>query len=148
MKKILYLFSMVMCFCMVACSDNDGDGDKSTIPSQSVTIPANATNLVVTLEGLDSPIESAIPQDTWLSVNVMPYESGAVTVKISATNNSNADKRITKVAILTTTGKRMELNVTQKGQSSDSSDDSTIEELHDDVTDQPAYAPVRKTMYP
>lgn len=57
-------------------------------------------------------------------------------------NPSTAERR-TKVLITTYSQKRLELTVIQKGQTTAPSDHDPIEDVHDVVTDQPAYAPIR-----
>lgn len=97
----------------------------------------------VSLDKLNDAIETANAMDHWLSVAVVPYTSGAPVVKLSATSNTSTAERRTKVLITTYSQKRLELTVIQKGQTTAPSDHDPIEDAHDVVTDQPAYAPIR-----
>lgn len=144
MKKIQYFLSLLVGLCMMACSSSDGDGGGRTLPSQTITLPSVATSEVVTLEGVSSPIQQAVPQATWLKVTGYAFESGTVTVKLLAEANSGTEDRTTKVAIQTTGGEKMELEVIQLSSSSSPSDDNPVDDIYAEVTDQPAYSPVRK----
>ena len=73
----------------------------------------------------------------------MTYTSGAPVVVFTATSNPNTSERNTKVIIVGTSQDKVSITVTQKGASSTPSDGGTIEDTHNTVTDQPAYAPQR-----
>lgn len=135
MKKISYLLSVIVCCCMAACSGSDGGGEAPVISTLSVVIPVEGASVEVTLADLTTPIATLEPQDSWVSVTVLPYTTGVVKVKLDVTANVDTSERSTKVLITTTTGEKLEMDIIQSGQSVDIPD-----EPHDDVTDQPAYA--------
>ena len=137
---------MIALFVVTACGSDGGGGDEGSpakVYSQSVTMQAEASNQQVTLSNLNAPIEATSVQDSWLTVEVIPYTSGAPVVKLTATANPNTTERRTKVIFRATSQDRVELTVTQKGKTPTPPEDNTIEGLHDVVTDQPAYAPAR-----
>ena len=112
--------------------------------SQSVTIPAEVSTQQVALDKLNTSIEEIAVQANWLTIEKMPYSSGNPVVKLSAISNPNTTERRTKVVIVATSQDKVELTVIQKARPSTPSDDSTIDETHDVVTDQPAYVPSRR----
>ena len=137
---------MIALFVVTACGSDGGGGDEGStvyVYSQSIEVQAEASNQQVTLSNLNAPIEAISVQDNWLKVEAMPYTSGAPVVKLTATDNPNTTERRTKVIVRATSQDRVELTVTQKGKTPAPPEDDTIENLHDVVTDQPAYAPTR-----
>lgn len=142
-KSVLYYLIISMLLLTGACSGGS-DGEGSTTASQSVTIQAEASTMQVSLDKLSDAIETATAVDGWLSVTVVPYTSGSPVVKLNATSNPDTGERRTKVIIITYSQTKMELTVIQKGQASAPSDHDPIEDAHDVVTDQPAYAPIRE----
>lgn len=134
---VLCLLSVVTISLFTACSDNDDSTEPNA--SQTVTMPSGVSSVQVTLENLNEPIETATSLDHWLSVNILPYTSGAPIVKLSTTNNPNTTDRRTKVNIFTYSQKRVDLEVIQKA---NSNVNAPIEDTYDIVTDQPAYVTV------
>ena len=132
-----------MLLCLMACSGSDNSDDGGKNSSQTVTMPAEASSLLVTLNERDEPIESATAQDNWMSVDVMPYTSGAPMVKLTAARNPATSELRTRAIIETLSKAKVNLTVIQKGLSSELSEGNSIEDTHDVVTDQPAYAPER-----
>ena len=125
---------------LMACSGGD-DEDSST---QSVTMPAETSSMLVTLEKLNEPIETASSLDGWLNVTIMLYTSGTPVIKLAAETNSETKDRRTKVVIMVYSGKSLELNVIQKASSSTPSGNEKTGDIYDVVTDQPAHVSARK----
>lgn len=146
-RVIVYVCGMVMLCCLAACGGGGDDGGQGggggNTSSMSATIQADGASTVVTVTPLDCPIQSALAQDNWLSVEVVTYTSGSPMVKLTATSNPGTAERRTKVMIVGTSEAKVALTVTQKGKSATPSDDGTIEDTHETVTDQPAYASER-----
>ena len=145
MNKILsYMLSIAVMVGVTAyssCGGSDSDDDASF--SQSVTIPAESTSVLVTLDKLSEQVESFTVKDNWLTVSLTPYTSGAPIVKLNATNNPNTEERKTMVSVVTKSNVRLELTVIQKGKPAVAPEGNTIEDTHNTETDQPAYAPHR-----
>lgn len=141
-----YLLSMAVLFCMTACSSGGGEGGNGgkESSSQTVTMAAEASSQLVTLTKMTAPIASAVASDSWLTVEIKPYTSGAPTVKLTVTANPNTTERRTKVIAVSTNEERVELTVTQKAKADSPSEGGTVAETHEEVTDQPAYAPLRQ----
>lgn len=146
-KVLVFLCSMAILYCFAACGkdkdEDTGGGSGPKASSMSVTIDAEGSPTQVTVNPLDCPITSTAVQDNWLTVEVMTYTSGAPVVVFTATSNPNTSERNTKVIIVGTSQDKVSITVTQKGASSTPSDGGTIEDTHNTVTDQPAYAPQR-----
>lgn len=151
-KALVFLCSITMLCCFAACGGNDeeednggGSGSNPKTSSMSATIDAEGSPTQVTVTPLDCPITSATVQDNWLTVEVMTYTSGAPVVKLTATSNPKTSERKTKVIIVGTSQDKVNLTVTQKGASPTPtpSEEETIEQTHNTVTDQPAYARTR-----
>ena len=142
MKTInLYALALIALFCFTNCSG----GEESLKPalSQPVTLAAEATNILVTLDILKEPVETAIAADNWLTVSVVPYTSGSPMLRLNATVNPNNAERKTKVIVTTTSKKKYDLIVQQKAKPAVTPEGTTIEDKHDSQTDQPAYSPKR-----
>ena len=149
-RMMAYLCGMVMLSCLTACGGGDDgnnggqSGGGGSTSSMSATMTADGSSIQVTVTPLDCPIQSAVAQDNWLGVKVVTYTSGSPVVKLTATSNPNTEERRTKVIIVGTSQDKVALTVIQKGKSSDPSGGNTIEDTHETVTDQPAYAPDRQ----
>ena len=147
MKEIRIFFqSIVAIICITAClaCGGGGDGDESGASfKKSVTIPAESSSILVTLDEVREPVESFKVKDSWLTVTVTPYTTGAPTLKLSVTSNTSTDERKTIVSVVTESGAKLELTVIQKGKPNTQQEDNTIEGTHNSETDQPAYAPMR-----
>ena len=145
MNKILsFMLSIAVMVCITAYSSCGGsDEEDNASYSQSVTIPAESTSVLVKLEKLSESVESFTVKDNWLTVTLTPYTSGAPVVKLNATNNHNTEERKTMVVVATKSQVRLELTVIQKGKPAVAPEGNTIEDTHNTETDQPAYAPVR-----
>ena len=144
MHKILsFMLGIAVMFCITAYTSCGGSDDDDVSFSQSVTIPAESTSVLVTLDKLSSAVESFTVKDNWLTVTLTPYTTGAPIVKLNATNNPNTEERKTKVSFVTKSQVRLELTVIQKGKPAVAPEGNTIEDTHNTETDQPAYAPKR-----
>ena len=144
MKKILsFMLSVALVICITAYSSCGGSDDDDASFSQSVTIPAESTTVLVTLDKLSEAVESFTVKDNWLTVTLTPYSTGAPIVKLNATNNPNTEERKTMVSVVTKSQVRLELTVIQKGKPEEAPEGDTIEDAHNTTTDQPAYAPRR-----
>ena len=148
-RLVIYLISVLNCFFLVACgggSDDDGGGGTggtsggSYIPksfSQSVTLPAKGGEQVITLSDLSSAVSSVSSSPSWLLISPQFYSSGAPTLKLEFQENTENQERKASVTVYASSGDKVQLNVTQQaGEKKDGIDD-----LHNDKTDQPSYAP-------
>ena len=137
MNRILsYIVSAALIITIASCSKS-GSGEEGTI-KQNVTMEAEASSILVTIERLNEPIVSVRSGDNWLTASFIPYTSGAAMVKLEAKSNPD-----TKVYIQAELGMKVELTVVQSGKTPEPPEGTTIEDSHNSVTDQPAYTPRR-----
>lgn len=152
MKRLeIYLIAVMSLFFLAACGGGGDDGGStggsgggtgggSYIPktySQTVTLPANSGELVITLSDLSSAVSSVSSSPTWLVISPQFYSSGAPTLKLVYQENTETQERKTSVTVLASSGDKVLLTITQQaGEKKDGIDD-----LHNDKTDQPSYAP-------
>ncbi|MBR1667932.1 MAG: hypothetical protein IJ693_06605 [Bacteroidaceae bacterium] len=134
--------------CLFACDGDDNGGVEEPKPqtyTQSVTMQAIADDKVVVLEKLNAPIVEMTSYATWLQVEQEPYTSGSPSVRLIVEANPNTSEREARVIVTTYSKDRLDLTVIQdaKGETPSEEEDYTIENTHDAVTDQSAYAPIR-----
>lgn len=142
MNRILsYIVSAALLFTMISCSKS-GSGEEGTI-KQNVTMDAEASSILVTIERLNEPIVSVRSGDNWLMASFIPYTSGGAMVKLEAKSNPDTKERKTMVYIQAESGMKVELTVVQSGKTPEPPEGTTIEDSHNRVTDQPAYVPRR-----
>ena len=109
---------------------------------QSVTLPEEKADMIVTLDSLESAIKvDGLEYDAdWLTVVKQTYTSGSPSLRLTATDNvkdcESTDARSCMVTVTATSGDKVLLSVTQEG----SERKIGIDDSHDIPTDQPAYS--------
>lgn len=152
-RTVLYLFALLAMFAVAACGGGDGPdtpsgsggggggGEQpSSYPqtySQSVTIPATAGEQVVTLYDLSTAVSSVGSTPRWIVVSPQYYTSGTPTLKLEFEANTNTEKRECTVTVTASNSDKVLLQVTQAA----AEVKKGIDDVHDEQTDQPAYAP-------
>lgn len=114
-----------------------GSAPTSQSYSQSVTIPAQKGEEVITLLNLSSSVSSVDTTPSWLVVSPQYYSSGAPTLKLEFEENTEAEERSCTVTIYASNDDKVNLTITQKG----TEEKTGIDDVHDQQTDQPAYSP-------
>lgn len=123
--------------------NSGGGGGGTSYPqtySQTVTVSAQGGTQTVKLSDLKSAVSSVSTTPTWLVISPQFYSSGAPTIKLEVEPNANTTERECTVSVLATSGDKVQLTVKQK---SGSEPDPSIEDPHNEQTDQPAFAPRR-----
>ena len=152
MKTIkIYLMALLSLFVLSACGgggddaggsggSSGGGGNDGHAPqayTQSVSIPATSGEQVITLSSLNSSVSSVSSSPSWLVISPQFYSSGAPTLKLEYQENTETQERKAFVTVSASSGDKVVLTVTQQaGERKDGIDD-----LHNDKTDQPSYAP-------
>ena len=152
MKTIkIYLMVLLGLFVLSACGgggddaggsggSSGGGGNNGHVPqayAQSVSIPATSGDQVITLSSLNSSVSSVSSSPSWLVISPQFYSSGAPTLKLVYQENTETQERKAVVTVSASSGDRVVLTITQQaGERKDGIDD-----LHNDKTDQPSYAP-------
>ena len=138
MKKInLYLMAGIAMFILAACS---GEPDSEQVPvaqtyTQNIMMPSNASELLVTLNQVQSSVTTVQHSVSWLTVETQAYSSGSPSVKLRTIDNTSKAERKCNVTITVTSGDKVVLAVTQQG----SSEGTDIDDIHNSQTDKPAY---------
>ena len=150
-KSIFYMVALSSMFLLAACGGEsssstggtDGITDDDRTPpktyTQSVSLPATAGEQVVTLSDLNSAISSVSGASSWLVVSPQFYSSGAPTLKLEYQENVGTTARSCTVTASASSGEKVVLTITQQSENED--DGNGIDNIHNETTDQPAYAP-------
>ena len=154
MKLYKIISCLLMCMLLLAaCGGGDDSGSSSggsgstggsdgptTYPqtySQSVTVSAKGGEQIVTLVDLSTAISSVGNTPDWLVISPQFYTSGAPTLKLEAQENTETSERNAVVSVLASSGDKVSLTVVQEA----GEDHTGIDNIHNEQTDQPAYAP-------
>lgn len=160
MKRIMsYTLALLVMVAMAACGGGSGDdsggsgssggntggggGGSTHTPqtyTQSVTLPAKGGEQVVTLSNLSSAVSSVSNTPTWLVISPQFYSSGAPTLKLEFQENEETTERSCTITASASSGDKVVLTITQQAVETKTG----IDDLHNEDTDQPAYAPSRQ----
>lgn len=156
MRVNKFIVTLVSVFVILACGGGDGSHDPidpspggggggggvsaPQIYYQSVTISEQGGEQIVTLTDLSSAVSSISSSPYWFIIAKQDYTSGSPTIKLLVEENKTTNERSSEVTILSVSGDKVFLTVTQQAASDDDSYND-IEEPHHESTDQPAYAP-------
>ena len=146
MKQLqLYIKVLLVLITFVSCgsgSDSENTPTTNNPPvtyTQSVVIPAYSSEQLVVISNMNKPITTIENNANWISVNPENYTSGNPRVRIFATKNTSTTERSCNIILYASSGEKAVLNITQSGIGS--SGNNSIEDIHDETTNQPAYAP-------
>lgn len=146
MKKIsMILFALMGLFLTTACGGGgDDDNRQEPTPSaphsytQSESVAAAGGEQTVTLTSLGSAVSKVEGNPSWLSVVPQFYSSGAPTIKLIVSENTETTERKSAIIITAASGDKVILTVTQAAGSIAGGND--IDDIHNELTDQPAYS--------
>lgn len=150
MQKLKYLSFMLMGL-LLLCSCPGPDPDPTTditdpqTFSQTVNVSAEKSTQTVTLSNLKLAISNISQSDDWCKATIQSYTSGSPSIKLEIAENTTGNARHSNIVITDTYGNKVLLAVNQvkKGDTPNPNPDTNkngIEDSHDVVTDQPAYA--------
>lgn len=152
MQKLKYLSFMLMGL-LLLCSCPGPDPDPTpdiTDPqtfSQTVNVSAEKSTLTITLSSLKLAISNINQPDEWCKVTKLSYTSGSPNIQLDVTENTTGDERHSNIVITDTYGNKVLLTVKQvkAGDTPDpnpnpDTNKNGIDDSHDVVSDQPAYA--------
>ena len=139
MKQIRIIMIALLGLMVLSSSKCDPDPvPTSQSYKQTVIVSAQGGSLEVTLNDLTSAVSSVSTTPAWLVISPQFYSSGAPTIKLEVELNANTTERDCIVEILATSGDKVQLTVKQKPGNGPG---PSIEDPHNEQTDQPAYAP-------
>lgn len=132
-------FLFASCFGLEDLLDDTDTTTNFTTTSQSVSFSAEKQQKNVTLSGLKAAINTVDKGSgsSWLTPTPQSYTSGSPVVTIAVAANSATSTRSATVTITDTKQNTVTLTVKQDGIS------NKIGDVHNNVTDQPAYRPRR-----
>ena len=163
MKQLrIYLLALMGIMVLAACGGGDdpvtsggsggssGGGGGTPVPqtyTQSLTIKAEGGEQTVTLHNLSSAVSSVGSTPDWLIVSPQFYSSGAPTILLVAQENTETSERKCDITLTASSGDKVILSVTQQaasggGGGTGGGSGNDIDDVHNDQTDQPAYAPM------
>ena len=143
--KQLKIYAILLNILFVTACGGDGGGNNQQAPqppktyNQSVTLPAKGGTQNVMLNDLTSAVSSVSSTPDWLVISPQFYSSGAPSIKLETQENTTTEERRCSVTILAAAGDKVVLSVTQ--QASSNQEGTGIDDIHNNTTSQPAYAP-------
>lgn len=152
MKTIKFLsITFTVCLALLACGGDDDDPynptpqpPKPETPkgkhlTQTCDMPADASETIVSLNGLSSEVTRKSGSASWLATELETYTSGTPKVKVTCSQNLNVESRQQDVTFIATND-TLVLTVRQAAYNGGGTD---VNNPSDTPTDQPAYAPRR-----
>ena len=144
MKQLkIYAILLSILFATACGGDGGGNDQQASQPpktyNQSVTLPAKGGTQNVTLNDLKSAVSSVSSSPDWLVISPLFYSSGAPSIKLETQENTTTEERRCNVTIMAASGDKVTLSVTQ--QASSNQEGTGIDDIHNNTTSQPAYAP-------
>lgn len=161
MKSIYVYIAVIVSVCMMAaCGGGGGDDSQSPLNPggdygnsakfyyQSITVTAQGGEQSMTLIDLKSAISSIGSTPSWIVISPKQYTSGSPSIKLEVEENKTSSERKCEVTIIAASGDKVSLTVTQQATNGDSGGGNpetgtSIDDPHNEQTDQPAYAPRR-----
>ena len=107
--------------------------------TQTCDMPADASETIVSLNGLSSEVTRKSGSASWLATEMETYTSGTPKVKVTCSQNLNVESRQQDVTFIATND-TLVLTVRQAAYNGGGTD---VNNPSDTPTDQPAYAPRR-----
>lgn len=140
----VYIKVLLVLIAFSSCGGSEGDSTPATnnppvTYTQSVTLPASETEQSVVVSSINKAITTIENSSNWLTASPESYTSGNPRVRLFATKNTSTTERSCNIILHASSGEKVVLIVTQSG--TGSSGDNGIEDIHDETTTQPAYAP-------
>ena len=128
---------------LTACGGGDGGSEEggSKTWSMELTLSSDAVDQTIELSQLSTTIQKIDGSTSWLVVTKETPGAGAPSVKLSATENLALSERKANITVTAANNDKVIINVTQKAHPAETN--TGIDDPHGNISDQPAYAPVR-----
>ncbi len=148
MKTMKYILMAFTALALISCGGGDEPEPNPTptptgkgkFLTQSCNMPAEATETVVSLNGLTAAVDKFNTPESWLTVIRQVYISGTPTVELSARENLQTEARQQDVTFYSG---RDTLVLTVRQAAYNASSGADMGSTHDTPTNQPAYMPAR-----
>lgn len=149
MKTLRYMTVLCAVLMLAACGGGGGDSSEPITP-EPYSPKTSSAELKVGYEGLTqtasidvftSDIIAITGVTDWFHLTKQTYTSGVPTVNIVVDENVTLSERKTNVTLTSKLGDRLIINVTQEAHPAETNTGG--DSSHDNVSDQPAYAPGR-----
>ncbi|MCR4612472.1 MAG: hypothetical protein K5778_00560 [Bacteroidaceae bacterium] len=150
MKTLRYMTALCAVLMLAACGGGDGGGGSDPYTPEPYSPKTSSAELKVGYEGLTqtasidvftSDIIAITGVTDWFHLTKQTYTSGVPTVNIVVDENVTLSERKTNVTLTSKLGDRLIINVTQEAHPAETNTGG--DSSHDNVSDQPAYAPGR-----
>lgn len=141
MKKIaLYIIACVLPIFLSNCGgEKESDEVKTKTLEHEVVISGNSIDTIISVPGLTSLITRIEINADWLVVSLKDASSNVDQLRIVCSKNATTKSRSTDVNVTCANGDNLKLTVRQNVV-------NAIDDIHDNVTDGAALAPIRGKM--
>ena len=153
MKTFRFLFIILAATLVLTSCDSGGDPEEEkpqpptpTVPGKFLTMrcdmPAEASEKTVALTGLTTAITKQVQaiETSWLTVTQQPYTSGTPKVNVACTENKENNRRVMDIVFLANNDRDTLMLTVRQDAASASTGGTDVDNTHDNVTDQPAFA--------
>ena len=142
MKTLRYMTALCAVLMLTACGGDGGSGEY--VPqtwSMELTLSSDAVTQTIELSQFSTAIQKIDGITSWLVVTKETPGAGAPSIKVTATENLTLSERKANITVTAANGDKVIFNVTQKAHPAETN--TGVEDPHGNISDQPAYAPVR-----
>lgn len=141
MKTLRYMTALCAVLLLAACGGG-GDGEAAYEPktgSSELTVESAGLDKTENITIFGDEVANISGSTTWCRVT--KASQGTTYIRIVVDENLTLSERKANVTVTSKLGDRLLLNITQKAHPAEPNTD--VDDSHDNVSDQPAYAPVR-----
>ena len=134
----IYALLCLAVLTMVSCGskgDMEPEHEPKTLDLE-IVLGGNEIDTIIAVKDFQSAITEIKVNDVWLSAEIIDSADDSCQFKVICAKNTTTSIRLTQVIITCKNGDTLTLKVTQKVLDG-------FDDLHDNVTDQPAMAPAR-----
>ena len=150
MKTMKYILMAITTLTLISCGGGDEPEptptptptptEKGKFLTQTCNMPAEASETIVSLQGLTKAIDRFSPPDSWLTIIRQAYTSGTPSVQLTANENLQFETRQQDITFY---AGRDTLVLTVHQAAYDDASGAEMDNTHDTPTNQPAYLPRR-----
>ena len=136
--KGLYILAGLFLLSLSSCDDAGESSEeiKGKSFEREIVIDGNPIDTLITIKDFTSAITKIEETSDWLEVTIQGTASDVFQIKIVCSKNTTTDIRSAEVFVTCDNGDKLKLTVSQ-------SVISEFDDIHNNVTDQPALTPMR-----
>jgi hypothetical protein len=140
MKTLRYMTALCAVLLLAACGGGDGEAAyEPKTGSSELTVESAGLDKTENISIFSDEVANITGATTWCRVT--KASQGPTYIRIVVDENLTLSERKANVTVTSKLGDRLLINITQKAHAAETN--TGVDDSHDNVSNQPAYAPVR-----